>query len=58
MPEAASGHRLFHITREIVYNPNAPLAVSAEFEVGGTTNPFFGFYEGARILRGRPDLPC
>lgn len=58
MTEAVSGHRLFHVTRRIAYNPYAPVAIGAEFEVGAVVNPFFGFYEGARTYRvSTPDGP-
>jgi hypothetical protein len=41
-------HRLFHVTRSLVYNQNPPLAVGQAFICGDKHNPFFAFYERPR----------
>jgi hypothetical protein len=48
-------HRLFHVTRSLVYNQNPPLSVDESFTCGDRHNPFFAFYERPRTYSVHTD---
>lgn len=48
MVQKVSGKHFFHVTRDLPYNKNPPIAPSMKLKIGDNHNPFFGFYENVR----------
>lgn len=48
MAEIVERREAFHVARTLIYNNNSPMAAGAKLRVGGSVNPFFGFYQNSR----------